>query len=190
MHSFFVQYIISLVIKMAKITCNTKSTKEVRRDLNRDHFKIGTKVVRVIINILTILIVLVQLSSIFLTDLPYTMQDAMMLALMLVMQILLNTNIFADISTKHFLKTDKLSLDLESVYNIDDETIEVINEKQTMKLKYDELFKVVETKKYIYLYINKMQALILTKETMKEKDVKAFVTKLKSLDLKYIEKKK
>ena len=53
------------------------------------------------------------------------------------------------------------------INNIPDEILEISNEVANAKIKYEELFKIIETKKNIYLFLDSAQSIILNKNNFK-----------------------
>ena len=75
------------------------------------------------------------------------------------------------------LANNKRMLNAEESYELDETSIHVRTtilgeEVAQQTIKYTALEKMVETQKYIYVYINKLSALIIIKENLKDKDYK------------------
>lgn len=65
--------------------------------------------------------------------------------------------------TKRILKSDKLTENLENTFELFDDNLKVTNSVSASDIRYDQLFKVYESKNCFYLYINKLQVFILNK---------------------------
>lgn len=173
---------------MDKIVSNTTYTKKVLKDLNRNHFKYETRITRKIINIIVAIDILANLILLLMGDYTYFTTNVIFGQIfLLVIVAVINTSILADISTYMFLKTDKVSLDLKTEMTFDKENITAVNEVENMTLSYDKLYKILETKEYIYLYLNKQQSFIVNKENISVTDLAVLRDILKQNVKKYIE---
>ena len=173
---------------MDKIVTKVEYTKKVLKDLNKNHFKYETRVGRRIINILLIIYFLADIFALVMGNFDYFTHTIIFINVILLMvAVITNTSILAEISTYMFLKTDKVSLGLKTEMTFDTEKIIAVNEVENMTLTYDKLYKIMETKEYIYLYLNKQQTLIINKDNISVTDLAVLRDILKSNVKKYIE---
>lgn len=176
---------------MEEIVLNVEYTKKVVKDFNRNHFKFSNRIFSKICNIFVGIIVACDILLLCLGSYDvFTLNLIICQALVVLCIVILNTNIFPDILTKSFLKTDKISTGLKSKMTFSKEKIIVENQFETMNLEYSKLYKVMETKDYIYLYINKSQALIITKKSIACENVSKLIGMLRVGVNKYIDFKK
>ena len=155
-------------------------TKKLIMDFNRNHYKFSNKTFNKIFNVFAIIIAIFDVIIVIagLYDL-FTLKMILWQFLIVACIVLLNTNIFPDILTRSFLKSDKLSNGLNSKMTFHKDKVIVCNEIETMKLEYIKLYKVMETKDYIYLYINKQQAVIVNKNSTAEENISKLIGMLR-----------
>lgn len=172
---------------MEQLIINVEYTKEVLRDLNRMHFKYEMRITRLIINIIAALTVICNLAILVLGAYDFYNSKVILCHFVIAIAFVIsNTNIFADLSTKMFLKTDKLSLGLKQQMEFEEAKIIAKNEMETMLLSYDKIYKIMETREYIYIYLNKMQALIIDKNKTSNEELEKIKNILKDNVEKYI----
>ena len=176
---------------MEEIVLNVEYTKKVIIDFNRNHYKFSNRIYNKICNIFVGIIVACDVLLLCLGAYDvFTLDVVICQALVVLCIAILNTNIFPDVFTNSFLKSDKLSHGLNSKMTFNKEKLVVENEIETMNLEYNKLYKVMETKEYIYLYINKNQAIIVTKQSTSEENISKLVGMLRVSVSKYIDFKK
>lgn len=77
------------------------------------------------------------------------------------------------------LKTDKFKNEKEFTFTFYDKFFIVSDKKFSEKIKYWKLYRVYETEKFFYLYINKDHAFLLDKSTFSKGNTKKFLRFLK-----------
>ncbi len=75
------------------------------------------------------------------------------------------------IFVNRILKSDKYIKDCVNNYSFFSDRLEIVNEYGNSKLPYTKFFKAYETDTNFYLYMNKMQAFIISKSTIASGDV-------------------
>lgn len=176
---------------MEKIELVVEYTKKVMKDFNRNHYKFSNRIYCKICNLFAVVIVILDILLLVLGSYNvFNLSLVIWQVLVILCIVILNTNIFPDIFTNLFLKSDRVSLGLNSKMLFDNEKLVVENEIETMKLEYSKLYKVMETKEYIYLYINKNQAIIVTKQSTSEENISKLIGTLRISVSKYIDFKK
>lgn len=176
---------------MEEIVLNVEYTKKVIIDFNRNHYKFSNRMFSRICNIFASIIVVCDMFLLVLGEYDVFKSGLIIWQILMIFCIvILNTNIFPDILTNSYLKSDKLSHGLNSKMTFNKEKLVVENEIETMRLEYSKLYKVMETKEYIYLYINKNQAIIVTKKSTLEENISKLIGILRVSVNKYIDFKK
>lgn len=177
-----------MVIKVENLVTKIEYTKKVLKDLNNNHFKYETRIARKIINIITLIYISFNIIALVMGHFDYfTVRLILTQVVLLIIVGITNTSILTDISTHLFLKTDKVSLGLKTEMTFDNEKVVAVNEMENMTLTYDKLYRVLETKEYIYLYLNKQQALIVNKGNISVVELALLRDILKSNVKKYID---
>lgn len=133
---------------------------------------------------LIVLLVIIFLCGIFMLIVGEYRQSIFYLVFTVVFSILYIT--LPNIQTKKVFNSDNLLKEnIKNTFEFYDDKIEIKNKKSTSTLEYSDLYKVYETNDTFYIYLNKMQALIISKDCFLIGDTE----KLRTLLLKNFEKK-
>ncbi|MBR6642020.1 MAG: YcxB family protein, partial [Clostridia bacterium] len=98
----------------------------------------------------------------------------------------IKTNVVSDFATKMFLKSDKINLNSKALQTFTKEAVSTVDDMTTSTIPYSKLYKVMETDKYIFYYLNKMQAGIVVKANNTAEEIEFISSTLKENVKKYI----
>lgn len=172
---------------MEKVVSNVEYTEELLKEFNRLHNRYSTRVLDKFVNVLATIIFicdLIILCVLGITGFDITLILANLIFIFLLIGI--NTDIVSDFATKMFLKSDKINLNSKALQTFTKEAVSTVDELTTSTIPYSKLYKVMETEKYIFYYLNKMQAGIVVKANNTAEEIEFISSTLKENVKKYI----
>ncbi len=163
---------------MEKVICEVEYTEELLKEFNRLHNKYTSRVLDKFVNIMAIITFICDLIILFLagvTELDFSLILANII--LLIVLIGTNTNIVSDMATKWLLKSDKINLNSKAKQTFTKESVSTVDDMTSSTIPYSKLYKVMETDKYIFYYLNRVQAGIVVKGNNTDEEI-AFVREM------------
>ena len=147
------------------VKVKTIYTKEEYIKFNKFHQR--KKKLIVILNIVGILIIFLAGIGLLFAKKYVTGIIYLLLAILLLFMYLNAPKIFVN----RLLKSNKKAKNLEYTYTFYNDKIEIKTETKSSTIPYAKLVKVYETGTNFYLYINKMEAFLISKKEMKSDEI-------------------
>ncbi|MEG2283232.1 MAG: YcxB family protein [Bacilli bacterium] len=166
---------------MKKINVKTSYTRENYLIFNRVHyhFLLGKKAFFFLLFIiLTIPLILLTMFSSIGRSYPIAF-FFILLDIFIILELF--TNLLPDIEVKRVLKNNKEIENLLNSYTFYNDHFTVKNEMLKDSLLYKELYQVIETSSFLYLYINKNSAYLVNKKDIKESDKEELISILREI---------
>lgn len=167
---------------MREIYNKTLYDEEIYRDYSMINYMERTRVYKIIVNIILSIWTLSIISRILITNI---MLIIFLLVIMIICFIIINTKFFINMSINRVIKNDKYFLNILQEYIFDDNSIQIKNNNGNTKLNYNQIMSVLETNKYIFLYVGANQAFLLNKIGTEDDRVEEMINLLKSKVSKY-----
>lgn len=159
---------------MKEIKTTTTYNEELVKDFLNIYYNERTKNVKIVLNILIILII-----AYFLTNKSKTTMDYITYIFALFGILEVNTSMVPRFNYYRLKRRKNSILNNKINYIFKKRNFTLITNKEEY-IDYDLLYKVIETSKYYFLYINKYRTLIVDKTNMKKEDIIELSNRFKS----------
>lgn len=176
---------------MEKVICKVEYTEELLKEFNRLHNKYTSRILDKFVNVMAVIMFVCDLVILFLEGFS-GLDISLVLANIIVVIVLIstNTNIVSDMATGWLLKSDKVNLNSKAEQTFTKDAVSSVDSMTTSTIPYSKLYKVMETDKYIFYYLNRVQAGIVVKENNSDEEIEFVREALKENVKKYIIYKK
>ena len=114
-------------------------------------------------NVIYIFIIIIPLTYIFIYNVKINNMNSVYALLVIIILVILYKVFSQKRIIKREINSSKIKEEKEYEFNFYDEYIIIKNKGREEKMKYKDIYKIWETDKYFYLYVNKTDALILEK---------------------------
>ncbi len=172
---------------MEKVTSKVEYTEELLKEFNRIHNRYTTRILDKFVNVMACITFLCDILILWAVGLEAFNLNLILANIIFVVLILgTKTDVVSDFATKLFLKSDKINLNAKSEQTFTKEAVSTVDEITTSTIPYSKLYQVMETEKYIFYYLNKMQAGIVVKENNTDEEIEFISSVLKENVNKYI----
>jgi hypothetical protein len=174
-----------------KVICKVEYTEELLKEFNRLHNKYTSRILDKFVNVMAVIMFVCDLVILFLEGFS-GLDISLVLANIIVVIVLIstNTNIVSDMATGWLLKSDKVNLNSKAEQTFTKDAVSSVDAMTTSTIPYSKLYKVMETDKYIFYYLNRVQAGIVVKANNSDEEIEFVREALKENVKKYIIYKK
>ncbi len=172
---------------MEKVTSNVEYTEELLKEFNRIHNRYSTRILDKFVSVMVWITIVCDILILWAVGFEAFNLNLILANIIFVILILgTKTNVVSDFATKLFLKSDKINLNAKSEQTFTKDSVSMVDEFSKSTIPYSKLYKVMETEKYIFYYLNKMQAGIVVKANNTDEEIEFISSVLKENVNKYI----
>ena len=172
---------------MEKVTSNVEYTEELLKEFNRLHNRYSTRILDKFVSVMVWVTIVCDILILWAVGFEAFNLNLILANIIFVILVLgTKTDVVSDFVTKMFLKSDKINLNAKSEQTFTKEAVSAVDEFSNSRVPYSKLYKVMETEKYIFYYLNKMQAGIVVKENNTKEEIEFIKETLKENVKKYI----
>ena len=172
---------------MEKVTSTVEYTEELLKEFNRLHNRYSTRIIDKFVGIMVWVTVVCDILILWTVGFEAFNLNLILANVIFVILVLgTKTDVVSDLVTKMFLKTDKINLNSKSIQTFTKDAVNMVDDFSNSTIPYTKLYKVMETDKYIFFYLNKIQAGIVVKENNTKEEIEFISNVLKENVKKYI----
>lgn len=176
---------------MKEIKNTTEYTEDLYREFNRIHYIKNTKkqhtILLAIATYFILAIICIMVVSSFYNEFRSIGYGYILIFIIsiIISIIVANSNIIPDKSTKAILKQKNSFIGFVNEFIFTEDSIQVKNQQSISNFRYNQIYECIETNKFVFIYLDKMQAFLIDKSGTEDQREKELINLLKSKAQKY-----